>query len=40
MAIMPSKYTDELENSSYYLEGILYGKKIKIFTSTKIKYYQ
>lgn len=40
MAIMPSKYTDEIENASDTWRVFLYGKKIKIFTPAKVNYYQ
>ena len=39
-AIMPSKYTDEIENASDTWRVFLYGKKIKIFTPAKVNYYQ
>ena len=40
LAIMPSKYTDEIENASDTWRVFLYGKKIKIFTPAKVNYYQ
>ena len=40
VAIMPSKYTDEIENASDTWRVFLYGKKIKIFTPAKVNYYQ